>query len=404
MLWEGDNMRVLVLAPHYTTFVKGLTEAISRHVDYIDVFVHHNWLAELARYLPFTYFRHVKKFSRGNIVDIKSLPSNVKVHVVSTFYFMPDGKNIWLGDKLVHLFRDYIEKNNIEFDLVHAHFTWPSGYTGVKLAMEFGVPVVVTSHGYDIYELPFKDKKWFELIKYTLSSADCVCTVSRSNMSVLTEKLSVPHSKVFLAPNGFDPELFRPMDKMDARSKLSLPVGRKIVLNVANLVPVKGHRYLLEAMKRVIEHRKDVLLVIVGGGFLEKEIRSQVRAYGLEGYVLLKGTRPHSEIPLWMNAADIFALSSLREGNPTVMFEALGVGLPFVGTAVGGVPEIITSEDYGLICPPKNSECLAEKILIALEREWDKKIIIRHARQFTWSSVANKYLEAYTDVIFKKRL
>ena len=81
------------------------------------------------------------------------------------------------------------------------------------------------------------------------------------------------------------------------------------------------------------------------------------------------------------------------------MFEALGVGLPFVGTAVGGVPEIITSEDYGLLYPPKDPKCLAEKILIALEKDWDREKIRKYAEQFTWENIAKKIINIYTQVI-----
>ena len=73
----------------------------------------------------------------------------------------------------------------------------------------------------------------------------------------------------------------------------------------------------------------------------------------------------------------------MGEGNPTVMFECLGCGKPFIGTKVGGIPEIIVSDDYGLLCEPANSEDLAEKILIALDKEWDEEKIRNYAKQFT---------------------
>lgn len=76
-----------------------------------------------------------------------------------------------------------------------------------------------------------------------------------------------------------------------------------------------------------------------------------------------------------MNACDVFILPSLSEGNPTVMFECLGCGKPFVGTKVGGIPEIINSEDYSLLCEPANPKELAEKILIALDKGWDNEKI-----------------------------
>lgn len=70
--------------------------------------------------------------------------------------------------------------------------------------------------------------------------------------------------------------------------------------------------------------------------------------------------------------------------------------MPFVGT---GVPEIIISEDYGLLCEPANPKDLAEKILIALEKEWDRKKIRKYVEHFTWENIAKKMLEVYKSVL-----
>ncbi len=304
-----------------------------------------------------------------------------------------------LGDNFFKSALRVIKKEGLEFDIIHAHFTWPSGYAGVKLGKKFGVPVVVTAHGYDVYDLPFQNKYYLKKIKWTLETSDHVIPVSRSNLDTIIEKLGIPENKVSLVPNGFDGMLFKLMDKEYTRKELGLPLDKKIVLSVGNLVPVKGHELLIRASKTILEKRKDILFVIVGGGLLRKKLESLVGELGVREHFLFAGPKPHDEIPLWMNAADLFVLPSLSEGNPTVMFEALSVGLPFVGTAVGGVPEVITSEDYGFLCPPRDSKCLAEKILIALEKDWDREKIRQYAGQFTWGRVAERILEVYSEVI-----
>jgi glycosyltransferase involved in cell wall biosynthesis len=81
------------------------------------------------------------------------------------------------------------------------------------------------------------------------------------------------------------------------------------------------------------------------------------------------------------------------------MFEALGCGKPFVGTKVGGIPDIITSEDYGMLVEPTNPKELAEKILIALDKEWDDKKIRKYAEQFRIENKAKEVLEVYKQVI-----
>jgi glycosyltransferase involved in cell wall biosynthesis len=128
---------------------------------------------------------------------------------------------------------------------------------------------------------------------------------------------------------------------------------------------------------------------------LREDLKAQIKKLGLENYVKLAGSKPHDEIPLWMNAADLFVLPSLSEGNPTVMFEALGTGLPFIATSVGGVPEIITSGDYGLLSKPANPKDLAEKILIALDKKWNRDKILKYAQQFAWENIAKRIMEIY---------
>jgi glycosyltransferase involved in cell wall biosynthesis len=119
----------------------------------------------------------------------------------------------------------------------------------------------------------------------------------------------------------------------------------------------------------------------------------------LNDYVKLVGETPHSEIPSWMHGSSIFVLPSLSEGNPTVMFEALGCGKPFVGTKVGGIPEIIVDDRLGILVNPGDSEALAQAIQQALERKWDHAFIQEYARQFTWENIASKMMEVYKEIL-----
>jgi len=97
-------------------------------------------------------------------------PGNVGVHLVPRPYVVPDGRNKKLGDKLFVSFRDYIREKGIEFDLIHAHFIWSAGYVGARLKEEFGTPLIITAHGYDVYDLPFRDGGWFERVEYALGT------------------------------------------------------------------------------------------------------------------------------------------------------------------------------------------------------------------------------------------
>lgn len=289
-----------------------------------------------------------------------------------------------------------IQKEKINFDLIHSHFTWPSGAVAFQLKRRFKVPLVITEHTSETFKKVIK-RKDYQYIKIW-SSADAIIRVRKEDIH-LFNSVGIPLSKVYYIPNGYDQKKFKLIDKKEARQKIGLPLDRKIILNIGSLYKIKGHIYLIKAMKNVIKQRIDVLCIIVGIGKLRDKLKKQIIDEGLENYVTLVGGKPHSEIPFWINACDIFVLPSLNEGNPTVMFECLGCGKPFIGTKVGGIPEIITMEEYGLLCEPADPKDLAEKILIALEKEWDREKIIKYADQFTWENIAQKVVEVYENTI-----
>ena len=138
----------------------------------------------------------------------------------------------------------------------------------------------------------------------------------------------------------------------------------------------------------------DPLKKIMGAVGVVFHLAAQIR-------VKLVGGRAHDEIPIWMNACDLFVLPSLRESFGVVQIEAMACGRPIVATYNGGSEEIITSADYGLLCEPASPEELVEKILIALDKEWDYENIRNYAEMFRWENIAKEILEIYMAVTWE---
>jgi len=394
-----DIERLLVIAPFYRFYIKHWVEALSEYIGEIIVLIHYNPLVELSKVMPVGgYIDWARLFTKDNLIDTNNVPQNVDVEVVPMYYLLPDGRNKRLGDLATKKFIDYINKKNITFDIVHGQFRWPSGYAAINIGTHFNVPKIVTIHGLGFYYVAQRGGFWLSVMKYILSKPDHIIASSR-NTAKYIRKICPNTPPITVIPNGFNPTMFRPLSKKSVRKALGLPLDKKIIICVGNLAKIKGQHILVNAMKYVIKKRPDVLCILVGDGQLKKDLKSLIKKLNLQDYISLVGRVPHQDVPLWINSADIFVLPSLSEGNPTVMFEALGCGVPFVGTKVGGVPEIITSNEYGFLVDPGNPKDLAEKIIEALDNDWDREKIHNYAQRFTWDKIARETLKVYKKVL-----
>ena len=182
---------------------------------------------------------------------------------------------------------------------------------------------------------------------------------------------------------------------------MNLPPEKKIILTVGHLAGVKGQKYLIDAMQEVIMHDKNVVCIIIGNGKLKEKLKNQIKKLELDDHVKIVGGKSHDEIPMWMNACDVFVLPSLRESFGIVQIEALICGKPVVATFNGGSEEIIINEKFGILVDSKNSDELANAILKAIDNEWDKDYISNYAKQYSWNMVAEKIIGVYDELLEK---
>lgn len=378
---------LLILTPSYPnedesfiaeTFVKYQVAELKRYFKKVIV------IAPVIR--SFGYLRK-DKLCKDYVYD------NVEVYYPRCIYIPIFWLSKILVDNRLHMVEKCIEEHHLRFDLIHAHFTWPSGYIGVRLKKMFRKPLVITIH---------ENGDWFDqevsmdhlLINTAWSGADALIRVNRKDVLVLKRY----NEQVYAIPNGFSPA-FRPTDKTLARKRLGLSGDAKIIFTLGNLLKRKGFNYLIDAIQQICNQRDDVICFIGGAGPEGRSLQKQINRLRLREKVRLLGSLPRDQLTLWMNACDLFVLPSLNEGNPTVMFEALGSGKPFVGTRVGGVPEIITSDTYGLLIEPADHGDLTTKILMALDREWDQEAILQYAERFTWGNITKEIIGVYAQVL-----
>ena len=391
-------MKILVLTtvfpnckqPALGTFVRERMFRVAKECE-LKVVAPVPWFP-FARYLKPKYRPRVPRNEIQNGIEVY----HPKFFSVPGVLKCLDG--IFLFFSLISLLRKI--RVNFDFDIIDAHFAYPDALGAVLLGLFFNRPVTITLRG-TIVPL----SKYFlrrAQIVYALRKATKVFSVSNS-LKKKAVSLGIESSKIQAIPNGVDTDKFFPVPKDEARKELGLPLDKKIIISVGGLVKRKGFHRVLAVLPEVIKKYGDVLCVIVGGPTVEgdfgPELREQVKKLNLNGHVHFTGPLLHDKVRRWLNAADIFCLSTSNEGWANVFFEAMACGLPVVATKVGGNGEIIKSRDYGLLVDLDDQEQLKGAIIQALEIEWDHGKIIEYAFQNTWERVAQKVLHEFRGII-----
>lgn len=395
-----NNMKLLIVAnsyPHKHEYVAGafVHSQVKELKKYFERVVVISTTPDITDFLRL-WLRHHR---RGHFFPKNYTYDNVEVYFTRNIIPLIKTLKRFRGWQAYQSARKILNKIHFKPDIIHAHFIWRSGYIAMKLKEDLNIPYIVTGHGFDVYDLPFRNKFYRKLVTKILVNSEKVLTVSQNNKDIMVNKLKIPQEKTDVLPNGFDPKLFYPMDIIGAKQRLLYQLDTKIICSVGNLLSVKGHIYLIDAALKILKKTENIIFVVIGEGTQRKKLEDSIRQYNLKDHFMLIGTKPHVELSLWINAADVFVMPSLNEGMPTVLFEVLGCGKPFVGTSVGGIPEIILNNKLGILVPPADANAIADAIMKALDIEWDIKYIVNYAKQYTWEKIGKVIIKVYKEVL-----
>jgi teichuronic acid biosynthesis glycosyltransferase TuaC len=279
----------------------------------------------------------------------------------------------------------------MNYDAINTQWLYPDGVASSWVARILNIPHVLTALGCDA-NLFLKQKHKRPQIMRALQSARRTTVVSQA-LKDFIESEGLAGIPIDVIPNGVDENVFYPRDKATCARRLGLNHKSKMIVFVGQLLEVKGIKYLIEAVERLVANGTDVVLYLVGEGSGRTYYESEVARRGLIDRVKFVGNCPHMDVAIWMGAADVFCLPSIREGFPNVVLEALFSGLPVVASNVGGIPEMLNTTN-GKLVPPENSEALANALASAIEREWDQQIIVRTVRHLSWEHAARQYINS----------
>lgn len=222
-------------------------------------------------------------------------------------------------------------------DVLHTHHLGPYiyGKVAAKLA---GVPVVHTEHSHELYDRPLR--RWIGRRMHR----DAVVVAVSPEISAWRREAFGRGCRVI--PNGVRvPTRPSAAERRAARVKLGVPQDAFVVGKVARLAPEKNHALLLDAVATL----PDAWLVLVGDGRERAALDAQARALGIRARVRLLGNR--DDVADLLPGLDVLASSSHREGLPLALLEGMAAGLPVVGTAVGGVVDLLSAVGGRLVAP-----------------------------------------------------
>ena len=368
---KSTPRRVLILTTAYLPQVGGSELAIKNITDR----------------LPGIYFDLITSRSSKNLPEYEKI-GNVNVYRVgnsiglSTFLLPKSFFPIAVFFKAYQLIRKYGQYN-----IIHAYQASQAAGGGWLLKIKYPkIPFMVTVQEGKVLN---KQPLLVRFFRYLIFQRTDVVTVI-SNYLARYVKSQNPKIPISVIPNGVDLDKFRHILNSDENT----------VITVSRLVSKNGVGDVVKAMAIVKKEVSNAKLVIVGSGPLEKEIRQSVKNLDLENHVVMVGFQSPENVAGYLSRAKVFVRPSLSEGLGSAFLEAMAVGLPVIGTAVGGIPDFLKDGQTGLFCNVGDPQDLAEKIKILLtDRELSEKFIDNGRKlvteKYDWNIIAWKFRKIY---------
>lgn len=357
-------MKILVLTSRYTATRDIISEDFGRQVR----------LFEALR-----KFKHDIDFF---CVDYRKFENkNTRLH----------GINVFIRPFGIYYFLNFINSLNRilkakKYDLLIATSDPLWGVFGYYFAKKHRIKFLYDLHdNYEVY-LTYKMPFFGILDRKIIKNADMVTTVSYALRDLLIKR-EIRRKKVWVIQNGVDLNVFKPMDKNQCRKKLDLPLNKKIVMYAGSLQRTQGVDVLLQALQKVMEKNKDVILVIAG------------RFFGNEGRhidfnkpnIRFLGSIKQDKVAELINAADVTVVPNranefTKYCFPYKVAEYAACQRPIVATNVGDAARFVGYKDC--LCKPDDSSDMAKKILIQLKKEGKK--VQYNISNNTWEAIASK--------------
>jgi len=347
------------------------------------------YVADLARRLDKTKFKI--KIITGDDGAIRWLSNSFRPY----FFFIND----WLAFfELIKIFR------RERPDIVHLNSSKP-GVIGALAAKFAGknIKVVFTAHGWvfnpDNYNSRLRKHFYIFLHKIAAHFQDVIINVSEYDRALALQYKIAPARKLVVIHNGIDFANALFFDRETARKYFSERIGinlsdKKIIGSIGRLVKEKNYETFINAAARI--KNDNAIFIIIGAGPEQKSLAVQIKKRRLTDRFFLVGAIPDSA--RYLKAFEMFVLSSIKEGLPYTIIEAMGAGVPIVATAAGGLNEILKNRGY--LIPLRRADKMAVIIEKILRDKTEAAGRARLAKQYAAANLSLKNMTAKTEDVY----
>jgi teichuronic acid biosynthesis glycosyltransferase TuaC len=285
--------------------------------------------------------------------------------------------------------------------LIHAYTATPDGCAGLLLRKRHRIPVVCSLLGDDINLYPTYRPLTLRLTRRLIRTADQLVTVSQA-LRHAAEKIAIPKNPIRVVYMGCSPDVFvrDPTARAMFRERLGIDSRAKVIVFLGAIARRKGVHELLSAFVSLAKREMNTHLIYIGSGPELGGLVEEARSAGIAHRVHFAAQPSHADVPRWLSTGDVFALPSYEEGLPLALLEAMSCGLPAVATRVGGIPEVVTEGETGVLVRPKQVEPLAQALRYVLaDEEMCHRMGARARRivleRFSWDRSAEELSEVY---------
>ncbi len=264
----------------------------------------------------------------------------------------------------IRLRRFFIER---KFDVVHTHSS-KAGIIGRLAAWSARIPVVVhTVHGQAFHpnEKPWKNALYIFLERFAARYCHRIYAVAQAMIDQCVDAKVAPREKYQVVYSGMDTARFSSCQRDIAlRESLGIPENARVIATVARLFPLKGYEYVIPAALQVIAARPDTHFLLIGDGPMYDQLKKQLAEANVSDHFHFSGLVAPDKVADYLAQADLLWHLSLREGLPRAVVQALAVGIPAIGFALDGTPEVVINGETGYTVAAEDVKGVVEKTLL----------------------------------------